>query len=95
MDEFTGWPSDGPMLLAEIAGDNRTERWDERHEKAIRAPTIALATVLEAEFGPVRVFKPRVNRRFRPSAPPLRDDTGGVARSSGWCAGSRPRSGAE
>ena len=51
----------------------------------MRGPTLALAAELAAEFGPVRVFRPHVTRRFRPDAPPLRTDTGGVATSPGGC----------
>jgi Conserved hypothetical protein (DUF2461) len=86
---FDGWPVEAPALLAEIAADNRAERWPalrERHAALVRGPTLALATELAQEFGPVRVFRPHVTRRFRPDAPPLRVDTGGVARSPGGCA---------
>ena len=51
----------------------------------MRGPTLALAAELADEFGPVRVFRPHVTRRFRPDAPPLRTDTGGVATSPGGC----------
>ena len=83
---FDGWPVEAPALLAEIVADNRADRWPElreRHAALVRGPTRALAAELAAEFGPVRVFRPHVTRRFRPDAPPLRVDTGGVARSSG------------
>jgi hypothetical protein len=85
---FDGWPVEAPALLAEIAADNRADRWPalrERHAALVRGPTLALAAELAAGFGPVRVFRPHVTRRFRPDAPPLRVDTGGVARSSGGC----------
>jgi hypothetical protein len=45
----------------------------------------ALAAELEPEFGPLRIFRPAVNRRFRPDALPYRTDTGGVATSAGGC----------
>ena len=83
---FDGWPVEAPALLAEIAADNRAERWPalrERHAALVRGPTLALAAELAAEFGPVRVFRPHVTRRFRPDAPPLRTDTGGVATVAG------------
>jgi len=79
MDTFTGWPADAPALLAAIVADNRAERWDAHHEDALRAPVRALVAELHGEFGPVRVLRARVNRRFRPSVPPLRTDTGAVA----------------
>lgn len=85
---FDGWPADATAVLAEIAADNRAERWAElrdRHTAAVRGPTVALAAELEGEFGRVRVLRPHVSRRFRPAAPPLRTDTGGVAASPGGC----------
>lgn len=87
-DRFEGWPAEGPALLAAIAADNTRESWAahrEQHAAAVLAPMRALAAALEAEFGPVRVLRPQVNRRFRPGAAPYRTDTGGVARTSGGC----------
>jgi Conserved hypothetical protein (DUF2461) len=81
---FDGWPAEALSVLAEIAADNRADLWPElrdRHAAAVRGPTVALAAELAAEFGPVRVLRPHVSRRFRPDAPPLRTDTGGVAAS--------------
>lgn len=85
---FDGWSAEAPTLLAEIAADNRADRWPQlrdRHRAAVRGPTLALAKELEAEFGPMRVFRPHVSRRFWPDAPPLRVDTGGVVTSPGGC----------
>lgn len=85
---FDGWPADALAMLAEIAEDNRADRWAElrdRHTAAVRGPTLALAAELQAEFGPVRVLRPHVSRRFRPGAPPLRTDTGGVGASQDGC----------
>jgi uncharacterized protein (DUF2461 family) len=87
-DVFTGWPTTGPALLARIAAENTRELWvacREQHERELRAPMRAMAAALEPEFGPVRVFRAHANRRFRPDAPPLRTDTGGVATTAGGC----------
>ncbi|GAA1332334.1 DUF2461 family protein [Pseudonocardia xinjiangensis] len=89
MDAFDGWPADATTFLAEITADNSREFWAaqrRRHAAAVHAPMKALAGELEPEFGPVRVLRPVVNRRFRPDAPPYRTDTGGVATSAGGCA---------
>jgi hypothetical protein len=83
---FIGWPLEGPAFLAEIATDNTAEFWAvhrDRHAAAVLGPMRAMAAALEPEFGPVRVFRPHVNRRFRPAAPPYRTDTGAVATSAG------------
>ncbi len=86
MHGFTGWPADATAFLTEIAADNTRDFWEEhrhRHATAVHGPMRALAAELEPEFGPVRIFRPAVNRRFRPDAPPYRTDTGGVATSAG------------
>lgn len=85
-DTFTGWPVDATTFLGELAAENTPEFWEShrhRHAASVRGPMQAVAADLEAEFGPVRVFRAHVNRRFRPDAAPLRTDTGGTARSGG------------
>ena len=85
---FEGWPAEATALLADIAADNRADRWPELregHAALVRGPTLALAAELEAQFGPVRVFRAHSTRRFRPDVPPLRTDTGGVSTSPGGC----------
>jgi hypothetical protein len=89
MTPFTGWPADAPAFLSEIEADNTREFWEEhghRHAAAVQGPMRALAGELEPEFGPIRVLRAHRNRRFRPTAPPYRTDTGGVARSPGGAA---------
>ena len=76
---FTGWPADGPAFLAELADDNTRAFWMEnvhRYRTALLEPTRALAAALTEEFGPPRVFRPHVDRRYRPNADPYRTDTG-------------------
>jgi hypothetical protein len=85
---FTGWGPDATAFLAAIAADNTPVFWAahrERFESALRAPLRALAAALEPEFGPLRLLRPRVDRRFRPDAPPYRTDVGGVAVGPGGC----------
>ncbi len=86
---FTGWPSDATAFLTEIDADNTREFWEahgHRHATAVQGPMRALAAELEPEFGPVRVLRAHRNRRFRPTAPPYRTDTGGVGSSPGGAA---------
>ena len=76
---FTGWPADGPAFLAELADDNTRGFWMEnvhRYRSALLEPTRALAAALTEEFGPPRVFRPHIDRRYRPNADPYRTDTG-------------------
>jgi hypothetical protein len=89
MIPFTGWPADAAAFLAEIEADNTREFFQvhgHRHATAVQGPMRALAAELEPEFGPIRVLRAHRNRRFRPTAPPYRTDTGGVARSPGGAA---------
>jgi hypothetical protein len=86
---FTGWPSDATAFLTEIEADNTREFWEangHRHATSVQGPMRALAAELEPEFGPVRVLRAHRNRRFRPTAPPYRTDTGGVGSSPGGAA---------
>ena len=76
---FSGWPAEATAFLAELADDNTRTFWTEnahRYRAALREPTRALAAALTPEFGPPRVFRPYVDRRFRPNADPYRTDTG-------------------
>ena len=76
---FSGWPAEATAFLAELADDNTRTFWTEnahRYRAALLEPTRALAVALTPEFGPPRVFRPYVDRRFRPNADPYRTDTG-------------------
>jgi uncharacterized protein (DUF2461 family) len=77
--EFRGWPADATTFLAELTDDNSREFWTantHRYRAALLEPTRALAAALAEEFGLPRVFRPHVDRRFRPNADPYRTDTG-------------------
>jgi uncharacterized protein (DUF2461 family) len=83
---FTGWPSDATAFLAELADANTRAFWTanvDRYRTAVLAPTRALVAALGAEFGPGRVFRPYVDRRFRPNADPYRTDTGALVTGPG------------
>lgn len=76
---FAGWPADAPAFLAELAEDNTRAFWlanVHRYRAAVLAPTRALAVALAPGFGTARVFRPYVDRRYRPDADPYRTDTG-------------------
>jgi hypothetical protein len=83
---FHGWPADGPAFLAELADDNSREFWAanvHRYRAALLEPTRGLAAGLTGEFGAPRVFRPHVDRRFRPHADPYRTDTGATVAGPG------------
>jgi uncharacterized protein (DUF2461 family) len=88
---FCGWPAEATAFLAELAADNTRTFWTEnakRYRAALLEPTRALAVALTPEFGtpefgPPRVFRPYVDRRFRPNADPYRTDAGITAAGPG------------
>ncbi|MDT7580903.1 MAG: hypothetical protein QOK35_2167 [Pseudonocardiales bacterium] len=83
---FRGWPADGLAFLAELEQDNTREFWMahmHRYRDGLLEPTRALAAALTAEFGAPRVFRPHVDRRFRPAAEPYRTDTGATVAGPG------------
>jgi uncharacterized protein (DUF2461 family) len=83
---FRGWPADGLTFLAELERDNSRAFWTanrHRYQEALLEPTHALAAALAEEFGPPRVFRPHVDRRFRPGVAPYRTDTGATVAGPG------------
>ena len=103
-DTFQGWPADGLAFLAELEQDNTRGFWMahmHRYRDGLLEPTRALAGALTGEFGELRVVRPHVDRRFRPTVAPYRTDTGAIAAGPGGTrtrccsppAGSRCRSG--
>ena len=83
---FHGWPADGLAFLAELEQDNTRAFWMahlHRYRDAVLEPTRALAGALSEEFGSPRVFRPYVDRRFRPEVAPYRTDTGATVAGVG------------
>ena len=77
--DFPGFPADGLAFLAELEQDNTRAFWTgnvHRYRVALLEPAQALAAALTPEFGAPRVFRPYVDRRFKPNADPYRTDTG-------------------
>ena len=83
---FRGWPADGLAFLAELEQDNTRGFWMahmHRYRDGLLEPTRALAGALTGEFGELRVLRPHVDRRFRPTVAPYRTDTGAIAAGPG------------
>ena len=85
-DTFQGWPADGLAFLAELEQDNTRGFWMahmHRYRDGLLEPTRALAGALTGEFGELRVLRPHVDRRFRPTVAPYCTDTGAIAAGPG------------
>lgn len=81
-----GWPADAAAFLAELAADNTKPFWaanKHRYVASVLAPMEALGAALAAEFGPLRIQRPYVDRRFQPTADPYRTEIGGSVLSPG------------
>lgn len=80
---FTGFGLDVMAFYEGLVAENTRARWQAQrsvYEAQVKAPVTALATALEAEFGPVKVFSPYNDRRFAPQRPPYRTNVAIAAR---------------
>lgn len=64
---FEGFPTEAFRFYADLSADNSKEFWQQHrevYERAVRAPMVALAEALSAEFGDVTVLRPQRDSRF-------------------------------
>ena len=92
MSPFHGIPLAAVDFFAELELNNNREWWaahSDVHEQAVQAPITALATELEDEFGPIKVYRPNRDVRFAADKTPYKDHQGLLAQSgsaTGWYA---------
>ena len=90
MTEFTGIPVAALDFYDDLETANTRSFWAahrEIYETSVRAPMAALATALEDEFGPAKVFRPYRDVRFAKDKTPYKTHQGVfVPRgpSTGW-----------
>lgn len=81
---FAGLDADAPRFFAELTADNTREWWNankQRYDAAVRAPFEQLATELEPEFGPLKIFRPYRDVRFSPDKNPYKLHIGMVSQA--------------
>ncbi|WP_344857018.1 DUF2461 domain-containing protein [Planomonospora alba] len=79
---FSGFPDEAFMFYEGLEADNSKIYWTRhkaRYEEAVRAPMAALGEELEAEFGPVHLFRPYRDVRFARDKSPYKTHQGAFA----------------
>jgi uncharacterized protein (TIGR02453 family) len=72
---FTGWPAEAIDFYTGLEADNSKAYWTEHretYEQAIKAPMMELSAEIEAEFGPLRIFRPYRDVRFSKDRSPYK-----------------------
>jgi uncharacterized protein (TIGR02453 family) len=72
---FRGWPAEALDFYRGLEADNSKAYWQankDRYETAVKAPFEALMADLDAEFGPMRLFRPYRDVRFSKDKSPYK-----------------------
>lgn len=83
---FTGWPSEAFEFYEGLEADNSKAYWTaqrEVFEQAVKAPMLAFAAAVEAEFGPMHIFRPYRDVRFSKDRSPYKTQFGAVTEGDG------------
>lgn len=93
---FEGFGEDALEFYLGLAADNSRTYWQAhrpRYEASVARPLRALASELEPDYGPFKIFRPYRDVRFSPDKRPYKEAAGMVAEgvgggrctsSSGW-----------
>ena len=79
MAEFTGFPEAALDFYDDLEMDNTRSFWEAHratYDEAVAAPTKALVSALEPEFGPAKVFRPYRDVRFAKDKTPYKTHQG-------------------
>ncbi|MGV8907464.1 MAG: DUF2461 domain-containing protein [Propionicimonas sp.] len=92
MSPFQGIPLAAVDFFAELETHNNRDWWAAHrsiHDLVVKAPMEALASELEDEFGPIKVYRPNRDVRFSADKTPYKDHQGllaGTGTATGWYA---------
>ena len=78
---FNGWPAAAIDFYERLAADNSKTFWaanKEIYERDVRGPFESLDAEIEAEFGPMHIFRPYRDVRFSKDKTPYKEAQGGV-----------------
>jgi uncharacterized protein (TIGR02453 family) len=81
MATFSGWPVEALAFYEGLAADNSRSYWMEHkavYDSAVKGPMLALAEQVEAEFGPLHIFRPHRDVRFSKDKQPYKTAIGAV-----------------
>ncbi len=83
---FTGWPAEAVAFYAGLEADNSKAYFTATkavYDGAVRAPMLALAESVAAEFGPLHLFRPNRDVRFSADKSPYKTQQGAVTEGEG------------
>jgi uncharacterized protein (TIGR02453 family) len=83
---FSGWPARALDFYVGLEADNTRAYWQAHkdvYESDVKAPFLALAEVVEKEFGPLRLFRPYRDTRFAKDKTPYKTAAAAVTEGPG------------
>ncbi len=86
---FRGWPAAAFDFYAELEANNDRSWWQAHratYDEAVKAPFAALTDAVEAEFGPMRLFRPNRDTRFSKDKAPYKTNAAAMTESDGGAA---------
>ena len=86
MDAFAGWPPEAFDFFAGLEVDNSKGYWHANrdvYERAVRQPMETFAAVVAEGYGPLHIFRPYRDVRFRHDKSPYKTQCGAVTEGDG------------
>jgi uncharacterized protein (TIGR02453 family) len=83
---FRGWPEAAFDFYRELEGNNNRPWWQahrDTYDSAVRAPFDELSAAVEAEFGPLRTFRPNRDVRFSKDKSPYKTAAAAMTETDG------------
>ncbi len=83
---FRGWPDAALEFYVGLEADNSKAFWQANravYDEGVKAPFLELSTLIEREFGPLRVFRPNRDTRFSKDKTPYKTAAAAVTESEG------------
>src|SRR5207245_6846142 len=83
---FRGWPEECPRFFIGLELDNSKKYFDAHratYEEAVKGPMVALIELLEADYGPGKVFRANRDIRFSKDKSPYKPNIAGYAGMGG------------
>ncbi len=83
---FRGWPDAALELYVGLEADNSKAFWQANravYDECVKAPFLELSTLIEREFGPLRMFRPNRDTRFSKDKTPYKTAAAAVTESEG------------
>jgi uncharacterized protein (TIGR02453 family) len=83
---FAGFPDEALLFYEGLEADNSRAYWSDHaevYDRAVRAPMLELIAAVDAEFGPMKFFRPQRDLRFSADKSPYKTHAGAVGADAG------------